>query len=167
MTTASPIREHIPVTVLLQRGWIERSAWRVPTWAVAGVLVGDAVTHRAVANGSCIRSDGAIALYSWSGYRVTLYKDACERYWHALIGESPLVYVVCREDVYDADAVQPLLVTCDYDEATAFAETDDRVLTAPIPAELYVAMERFVLTHYRPKHFHKRRRHNWTDSRER
>ncbi len=109
-------------------------------------------------------------LFAWTGFEVTLYKDACERYWHALIGDKPLVYVVCRDDTDETDGasndaltMQPVTLTIDYDDASAAAETDSPVLSAPIPAELYRYMERFVLTHYTPQEFKKRKRRNWSE----
>ena len=97
-------------------------------------------------------------LFAWSGFEVNLYKDACERYWHALIGEKPLIYVVCRDESQYADTeasqgllMTPLTVTIDYDDASAAAETDSPVLSSLIPGELYRTMERFVLAHYKPQ----------------
>lgn len=157
----SRIRLSLPVTVLMERHVIARSFWSVPTWRLTGVVTGDGVVHEA-GEGRKIRDlDGGGEAWSWSGYSVTLYKDACERYWHALIGDKPLVYVVCRESPDDAP-LRPLVVTVDYDEATAFAETDELVLSAPIPGDLYRYMEAFVLEHYRPKPFEKRKRKNWS-----
>jgi hypothetical protein len=108
-------------------------------------------------------------LFAWSGFQVTLYKDACERYWHALIGDKPLVYVVCRDDADDDEvptpgvSISPVIVTIDYDEASACAETDYLVLSSAIPPELYRYMESFVLQHYKPEKFKKRKRRNWGD----
>jgi len=100
--------------------------------------------------------------YLWHGYAVNFHRDACERYWHSLIGEKPLVYVVLAKDEID-DSVEPALVTVDYDEAVAHCETDNDVLTATIPGELYRLMEHYVMTHYRPVEFKKRKRKNWSD----
>jgi len=158
----SRIRLSLPVTVLMERHVVARRFWSVPTWKLHGVVTGEGVRHEG-AGGTKVRdtADGG-ELWSWSGYRTTLYKDACERYWHALIGDKPLVYVVCRESP-DADAaLEPLVVTVDYDEATAFAETDELVLSAPIPGDLYRYMEAFVLEHYRPEKVEKRKRRNWS-----
>jgi len=157
----SPIRLELAVTVLLEKRTIARRFWSVPAWSLAGVVVGEALVHQS-RSGRQIRSaaDGSES-WSWSGYKVTLYKDACERYWHALIGDAPKVYVVCKE-ADPSEPREPLVVTIDYDEATAFAETDELVLSAPIPGDLYRYMEAFVLEHYRPQKFEKRKRRNWT-----
>jgi len=167
MESASPnsgksrIRLSLPVAVLMERHVIERAFWSVPSWRLSGVVVGEGVAGE-TGQGRKIRDmeDGA-EVWSWSGYAVTLYKDACQRYWHALIGEKPLVYVICREPVADTEPLQPLVVSVDYDEASAHAETDELVLSAPIPGDLYRYMEAFVLEHYKPEKFEKRRRRKW------
>lgn len=153
---------------------IKRSFWSLPSWYLHTVAVGENL-----AASDALASSGAISagstdkgdLFAWSGFHLTLYKDACERYWHALIGDKPLVYVVCRDDADEVDgpdaaivSIQPVIVTVDYDEATACAETDELVLTAPIPTDLYRYMEDFVLQHYKPTEFKKRKRKKWSDN---
>lgn len=134
----------------------------MPSWYLHTVAIGEQLVAQKALSDS---DEGVPAgttqngeLLAWSNFSVTLYKDACERYWHALIGDKPLVYVICREE-----DMHPIAVTVDYDEASASAETDSPVLSAPIPAELYQAMERFVLDHYQPKEFKKRKRRKWSE----
>ena len=171
----SAIRLSIPVTIILERRIISRSFWSLPSWYLNTVAVGESL----IARQDQARGKGAVVqagstdkgdLFAWSGYEVTLYKDACERYWHALIGDKPLIYVVCRDDseqIQEKDSracgMTPLSVTIDYDAASAAAETDSPVLSASIPGELYRVMERFVLTHYRPQEFKKRKRRDWSE----
>ncbi|MFK7995485.1 MAG: DUF3305 domain-containing protein [Granulosicoccus sp.] len=163
----------IPATVILERRTISRSFWSLPSWYLHTVAIGEhLVTGHALSGGKGMvagQSDKG-DLFAWSGFEVALYKDACERYWHALIGDKPLVYVICRDEADDIDSsdtdtfsLQPAVVTVDYDDASAAAETDSPVLSAPIPSELYRYMERFVLTHYQPQEFKKRKRRNWSD----
>ena len=174
MTTAAPNRLGIPVTVLLECRMIKRSFWSMPSWylhtvAVGSHLAADSQVQVAAPAGTAEQGE----LFAWNGHNVMLYKDACERYWHALIGDKPLVYVVCldQSEVGDdtgespgsAVSIKPVLVTIDYDEASACAETDQLVLSAPIPGELYRQMEAFVLQHYKPAPFKKRKRRNWSD----
>lgn len=160
-------RFSVPVTLLLERRLIKRSFWSMPSWYLHAVAVGQHVAAAGSAVGAA-ESAGHTdkgELFAWSGFQVTLFRDACERYWHALIGEKPLIYVVCRDvegEAGDAVTLRPVLVTIDYDEAAAFLETDELVLSAPIPAELYRHMEAFVLQHYKPKPFKKRKRHKWS-----
>jgi len=154
------------VTVMLEKRLLKNQRWQLPSWYLHGVAVGDSVTHQQPA-GQKVGSTDDGEIFSFGGYKVTLYKDACERYWHALIGDKPLVYVVCYEDVESdqhALPVEPKLVTIDYDEAISHAETDALVLSTAIPAELYRYMEAFVLEHYKPKPFEKRKRKKWVDN---
>ena len=162
-----PSRPQLPVTVLLERRETRRGRWSVPSWYLAGVVLGDGLGGGR-ADGVEVRAGGTpsadgppgSAVHAWTGRAVTLYRDACERYWHALIGDRPLVYAVCREREA-APGIEPFLVTVDYDEASAFGETDALVLSTDIDPALYRRMEEFVLAHYRPQPFEKRRRKRW------
>ena len=162
-------RVQLPVSVLLERRLIKRSFWSVPSWYLSSVAVGDDLQANFTPGELAYRTDSG-DVYAWSGFTITLYRDACERYWHALIGDKPQVYVMCRE-VEDSgeseagvqDAIEPIHVTIDYDDASAYAETDQMVLSAAIPPELYRYMEQFVLTHYEPKEFKKRKRRKWSE----
>ena len=162
----SRIRLRLPVTVLMEKHLITRRFWSLPRWRLSGVVAGEDIVHEAREGRKLRELEGGGELWSWSGCSITLYKDACERYWHALVGEQPLVYVICRDpadgESGGAAPLRPLVVTVDYDEATSFAETDELVLSAPIPGDLYRYMEAFVLEHYRPQKFEKRKRRNWT-----
>lgn len=161
-------RLHFPATILLEKRAVKRQFWQSHAWYLDTVAIGDGVSSDSVAGELAYRKDTG-DVFRWSGFQVTLYKDACERYWHSLISDEPKIYVVCR-DAYEADHahdIEPLSLTADYDEALAFAETDDLVLTALIPPELYRYMEGFVLSHYRPVPFKKRKRKNWSKDGER
>jgi hypothetical protein len=164
-------RLHLPVTVLLERRMISRSFWTLPSWYLHTVAVGEnlsaGISERAPGTklGTTEKGD----LFAWSGQIVTLYKDACERYWHALIGDQPLVYVVCKDNEGEHNdqsdelaSISPVIVTIDYDDASAAVETDALVLSTGIPPELYRYMESFVLQHYKPSQFKKRQRRNWS-----
>ncbi len=173
MSAQSSSRLSLSVTVLLERRMIKRSFWSMPSWYLHAVAVGDSVAagQSNSASGEPAGTTEHGDLFAWPGHKVTLYRDACERYWHALIGDTPLIYVVCRDDTDDPDSaesasggVSPVVVTIDYDEATACAETDALVLSRPIPPELYRYMEAFVLQHYKPVPFKKRKRRNWSDN---
>jgi hypothetical protein len=195
-----PNRLRLPVTVLLERRIISHSFWTLPSWYLHTVAVGDhlvtgtalrqvglqttpdttASSGRATGSRVCIAAGSTDKgeLFAWTGFHVTLYKDACERYWHALIGDKPLIYVVCRDKVDTMDdavrtvngscepamTIQPGFVSIDYDEAVAAVETDALVLSTLIPLELYRYMEDFVLQHYQPAQLKKRKRKNWSDT---
>jgi len=159
-------RLSLPVVILLEKRLLKSQRWQIPSWYLHGVAVGDSMAHQSIP-GQQVGSTENGEIYSFGGYCVTLYKDACERYWHALIGDKPLVYVVCDEEVESEEhnlSVEPKVVTIDYDEAISHVETDGLVLSTAIPAELYRYMEAFVLQHYHPKPFEKRKRKKWLDN---
>jgi len=127
ITTLAPdaIRLHLPVTVMLLRGSVQHGRFTLPRWQLSGVLYGDHVTLEGQ-QGRVVRDTSDGPVHAWSGFKITLYKDAS-----------------------------------DYDEATAYLETDQPVLSTAITPELYRHMEGFVLQQYRPKPFNKRKRKNW------
>jgi len=161
-------RLHFPVTVLLEKRLVKRRFWQSHAWYLSTVALGEGIVDSGT-DGELAYSSPTGNVYRWGGFQVTLYKDACERYWHALISDTPKIYVVCRDADPETDAhdIAPLSITVDYDEALAFAETDDLVLSSGIPPELYRHMEEFVLAHYRPVPFKKRKRKNWSDDQQR
>jgi len=167
-SSLSSIALKLSVTVMLEKRLNPKQRWQIPSWYLYGVAVGDSVKHQAKPGEKIGDSENG-EIFSFGGYKVTLYKDACERYWHALIGDKPLVYVVCNEEVESDEhdlPIEPLVVTIDYDEAVSHAETDNLVLSTTIPGELYRYMEAFVLHHYKPKPFEKRKRKKWVESAE-
>lgn len=166
-TNSITSRITVPVAVVLEKRLISGAFWTHASWYLESILAGQ---HLAVGSDSSQGVKTADTengeLFLWSGFKITLFRDACERYWHALIGDQPKVYVVCREDEADG-SFEPMIVTLDYDEALAHSETDGKVLSAEIPKELYKVMEEFVLENYRPAEFKKRKRKKWLDGEKR
>lgn len=161
-----PFRQSFPVTVVLGRRELRRRFWSLPSWRLAGVLVGHGLSAAGPRGEPVLGVDAddpdAERLFRWSGLEVTLYRDAAERYWQGLIGTDPKIHVRCRERTDESEArCEPVAVTIDYDEALAWGDMDETVLSCPLPAELYRAMERFVVQHYRPTTFVKRKRKRW------
>ena len=101
--------------------------------------------------------------YSWRGYDVALYLDDIESYHFNLEGESPWIFVIGEyADAEDeAGEIVALLVTLSYDEAASYMETNSLVFDLPIPGEIQLCVERYVLDHYRPLQKKKRKRQRW------
>jgi hypothetical protein len=57
-----------------------------------------------------------------------------------------------------------MIVTADGLEASASTEGDDKVFRAPIPPEIYLVIEKFVVENYAPRERKKRKRQKWTES---
>ena len=110
-----------------------------------------------------LRDDGDLSQYSWRGYDVALYLDNIEGYHFNLEGESPWIFVsgeyADAED--EAGEIVALLVTLSYDEAASYMEIDSLVSDLPIPGEIQLWVERYVLDDYRPVEKKKPKRLRW------
>ena len=95
----------------------------------------------------------------WTGFTLEFYRDGGESYWHTLVGEQQELFVVCQDD--EDGQFMPILVTADYDEAMAYQEADDTILSAPMPEKIYLTLERFVLENYAPAEKKRRKRKQW------
>ena len=110
-----------------------------------------------------LQDDGHLSQYSCRGYDVALYLNDIESYHFNLEGESPWRFVIGEyADAEDeAGEIVPLLVTLSYDEAASYMETDSLAFDLPIPGEIQLCVERYVLDHYRPLLKKKRKRQRW------
>jgi hypothetical protein len=157
MSTAPLIS--LPVAVVMARRIVARKAWSVPSWSVAGVVAGEAMTD-ATARGERIRSDAEEEHFLWGGLHLELYRDAAASYWANLTGTKPSLFVLCDEDA--AGNLVPKMVTADQDEASSGVEVNDRVFSTAIPPEVYQHLEAFVVAHHVPEEKSKRKRANWS-----
>ena len=57
--------------------------------------------------------------------------------------------------------IEPFYVTANQDEAVGHLETDDIVLSIPMPEEIRELLEHYVVNHYRPVEKKKRKRRDW------
>jgi len=133
------------------------SPWGIPRWELLAVLPDNdppAAPRRRLVHQAEGQHD-----FEWRGLQVHLFRDAAESYWYNLVAREPALCVICRAG--DDIDLEPFAVTANHDEAGAHMEADDTVFSAPLPAELGYALERFVMTHYRPVEPHKRRRRDW------
>ena len=150
---------HIPVAVVLEKKIVQGRGWSVPQWSLVGVLGGE---HSGSDVSEPVLLREADNRYLWGGYRLNLYVDTCESYWHNLTGELPSLFVICTET--EGGSMQPLIVTADGLEASASTEGDDKVFRSPIPPDIYLRIERFIVDNYVPRERKKRKRRNWTES---
>jgi hypothetical protein len=149
-----------PVSLVLEFQRTDTSAWSNGQWQVVAALAG---RH------GVSRQRGAVPLHKdergervlCSGYRLTLHRDDAESYYCNLMGEHPSLFVVCSED--NGERPRPVLVTASYGEAASYSETDENVYAVPIPPEIYLWIEAYVLEHYVPEKRRKRKRDNWKD----
>ena len=152
--------ERFPVTVIVERKRRDDKSWSIDHWSVTGLLPAQASKGF---ERRTLQDDGHLSQYSWRGYDVALYLDDIESYHFNLEGESPWIFVsgeyADAED--EAGEIVPLLVTLSYDEAASYMETDSLVFNLPIPGEIQLWVERYVLDDYRPVEKKKPKRLRW------
>ena len=168
MTKTSPgaspsaIRLELPVTVLVECRQARSGRWLQEQWEAVAVVAGEDVSDDATKT-TLVHEDAECRRYLWSGMKLKLYKDACESYWYNLMSGKPYVYVICYMDEAEdgVESLSPVLVTADQQEASGHMETDDRVFSVPMPEQLYLKVERFVVENYVPEEKKKRKRKQW------
>jgi hypothetical protein len=153
------------LAVVLERRELKGNRWASCTWDIVGVAAGAAVAQ---GDGPMLvaTDESGTEHYLWPGFKVSLFADEAESYYHNLMAEKASCYVVVRE-AESGERPQPFLVTLSFDEAHAYLEGDDSVHAVPMPPELYRWAEAFVLAHYVPEQRKKRKRQNWKDQGER
>ena len=149
----------LPVSVILSRKTVSRGALSIPSWSAVAVLAGESLASDG-ARGTMVRDDGDEKHFLWTGLSLEFFRDSAQSYWSNLVGQRPALYVICHEQE-DGDLF-PASVTADHDEAGATIEGSDPVFTVPIPPEIYLRLEEFVVEHHMPKPPRKRKRKNWT-----
>jgi hypothetical protein len=127
--------------------------WVTVSWSLLGVLPG--LSQQQISEAQL--SGEVVELPAMT---VQLFKQHCEAYYQNLLSSQPQLYLVTETE---ADALQPLLMTVDYDEAASYMETDHIIHQTALPDALCVWLERYVLKHYVPEQKKKRRRQQWFD----
>jgi hypothetical protein len=147
-----------PVSLLLEYHHTRTSAWSSGCWQVIAAVAG----QRGLPQGRSavpIHEDERGRQILCRGYRLSLHRDDAESYYCNLMGERPSLFVVCREE--DGERPEPALVTASYGEAASYSEVDENVYAVPIPPEIYLWIEAYVLEHYVPEKRRKRKRDDW------
>ena len=144
----------------MERKRRDDKSWSIDHWSVTGLLPAQASKGF---ERTTLQDDGHLSQYSWRGYDVALYLDDIESYHFNLEGESLWIFVIGEyADAEDeAGEIVPLLVTLSYDEAASYMEIDSLVSDLPIPGEIQLWGERYVLDDYRPVEKKKPKRLRW------
>lgn len=146
--------DHFPVAVIMERIPVTGSLWIDHRWQAAGVVV-DGQPEEAVRPAG----DGAAQRVLHHGFRVRLFVDECESYYHNLVSPTPRCYVIASLD--EAQTPVPRRISLSFDEAHAYLEGEDELYSVEMPPELYRWMEAFVLAHYVPRKRTKRKLRDW------
>lgn len=142
----------LPVAVMLASPGRARAADSL-LWHVTGIVVGEQFAS-GERTGVCVRATDSAELFLWRGFSIRLHPAQAEDYALNLGGDRPEVYVIAR---FDAEqGMQPLEVTVSLDRAqnldcTNLRSAEERVLSAPMPPEVYRWLEAFVAEHYQPR----------------
>ncbi len=150
----------IPLAVILQRKIDPAKKWTLPQWSVFAVVTGENIQHHS--QKVTVHDQGSINRYFWGGLKLELFKDGSEGYWYNLLSEQPYLFVVCNGELADME-IEPRYVTANQDEATGHLESDDVVLSIPMPQTIRDLLERYVISHYKPKSKKKRKRKDWLE----
>jgi hypothetical protein len=150
------------VSVIMERREVRQGRWSLPKWEAVGVLAGEHTPGRS-ANKTLIRTDAEHEQYLWDGFTIELFKDGAENYWYNLVGQTPLLYIVCRQDPENEEDLVPIMVTVDCGEADMHAEADDEVFSVAMPPQVYQWLEQYVVKNYVPRERKKRKRKNWVE----
>lgn len=150
------------VAVIMQQS-PSGSPWADDYWEAIGVSAGDSAQVAGNRTPVMIHEQGGVRQFLYTGFRIALYIDECESYYHNLISPTPRCYVVAD---YVDELPVPILVSLSFDEAQAYLEGEQIVYAVDIPAELYTWSEAFVLSHYVPEKKKKRKLKDWKNDSE-
>ena len=156
----SETRLSLPLAVVLERFIDPAKKWSYPTWRIHRFLTGDGLPGESAE--TVVNVDEHTRHTIHTGFTLDLYKDGSEGYWYNLLSEQPYLFVICEGD-YGAREIQPMAITANQDEANGHLESDDMVLSAPMPPEITLLLERYVVAHYKPEIKRKRKRRDWVE----
>ena len=109
---------------------------------------------------------GDIKQLVYSGMKVRVHLDECESYYHNLMSPEPGCFIIAREedaDGNDTGVPIPFLVSLSFDEAHAYLEGDATIYSVPMPPELYLWVEAYIIENYAAEKRYKRKRTNWKE----
>ena len=153
--------QEFPISVVTERRSVHDSKWQTHRWSTSNVIAGKvAVTGED--KPKVLSAEPNRTQYLWAGYYLELHKDDAESYYFNLQAERPCVFVVC-EELEDEDGIKPQLVTVSTDEAASYDEVNEQVYAVPMPPEIYVWLEHYVVENYVPSQRKKRKRKNWRE----
>jgi hypothetical protein len=139
----------LAVSVIVGRG---KGPGGADQWRVMGVVVGERFASDEIRM-LRLRSGPEGDIFMWLGYRLRLRRTKVDDYALNINSPNPVAFVVAR---HTPEGLKPLQVTVSLDEAqnldaTDLRGSDETVLQAPMPPEVFRWVEQYVLEHYRPK----------------
>ncbi len=141
----------------MERYAVKHQRWADWQWRAVSALVNSQQRDRGAA--TCIHEDDDTARYLYPGFRLSLFADELESYYQNLLSDQPSLFVVSQDD--ENGISTPFQVSLAYDEATRWTEVEAQVFRLPIPPDIYVWTEAFVVRYYAPEIPKKRKRKRW------
>lgn len=138
--------------------------WADEVWDAKGIVASASDAEVSENVSTKIIEQGNTKQIIYSGLKIRLFLDECESYYHNMMSPEPGCFIVARTENEEGDETDmpiPVLATLSFDEAHSYLEGDDIVYAVPIPAELYVWAEAYVLENYVAEKRVKRKRVDW------
>lgn len=139
--------QSFPIGVVTAREPVSGNRWITERWRVVGVVPGEVPAGET--GRRLIREGPDGEQYLWGGFAIRLDATDADAYYFNLVGQSPSVLVICERG--DGGELIPRVATVDYIDAMSYREAEYEVHSVPIPPEVYVWVERYVLEHYTPE----------------
>lgn len=139
--------QSFPVAVVTAREPVSDNRWISERWRVVGVLPGEVLPDEG--GRRLIRAGPDGEQYLWGGFAIRLNETDADAYYYNLVGRNPSVQVICERS--DNGELLPRVTTVDYIDGMSFREAEYEVHAVPMPPELYLWVERYVLDHYVPE----------------
>ena len=169
-TNSEKLKNSFTVSVIMESR-PSQNQWVDKVWDAVGIVaLSDSDDSSDKANEVKVVEQGDIKQLIYSGMKVRLYKDECESYYHNLMSPEPGCFIIAREEDAEGNDTGipiPFLVSLSFDEAHAYLEGEATIYAVPIPAELYLWAEAYIIDNYIAEKRIKRKRTDWKiDTRE-
>ena len=155
----SNLPSSFPISVIMESRPSDNK-WIDEVWDGIGVVAQSGTNKDDVK----VVAQGAVKQVIYGGLKINLHLDECESYYHNLMSPEPGCFIVAREEDEhgeETDIPIPFMVRLRFDEAHAYLEGDDIVYAVPIPPELYLWVEAYILENYSAEKRKKRKRKDW------
>lgn len=154
------LENYFQVAIVMHHRVIENNIWLADQWEVDAIIAGGKGDAGDIPVKTVSRIGTNEEHYIWANYQIHLFADEAESYYFNIISDTPYVFVVCRDEEEDGELV-PFKVSVNYDEVSSFLELEEQVFQVPMPAEIYLWLESFVVNNYVPMKRKKRKREDW------
>jgi len=133
-----------PVTLLLNRSWLQTGQWRHSGWSVISVLPATNGDVASPASYTQVHAAERDQDFLWRGMWLELFRDGLQAYYENLTGSRPSLFVLCHEQD-EEPGLAPVSITASLADAEAHMESDGTVLATPLRDPFAGWLANFVL----------------------